>query len=336
MKLFCRLIAVLMIGCSSLFGQDNSRQALPYCYTQSSTAQQDNYIYDTGLMSQLGADNLYTSKDLPYKPSLEDDNQRAGIFQRINFKADYVSSGGGQESAAISKFSLQAVFGLPCPTRKSPLLLTPYFDVTCLSDTPEFSGLPTTLYRTGVDIAWMTELNDRWGIYVYITPSVSSDFKTSKNAFRLPGGVVATYKIDSQWKLTLGAGYTSYSSWPVTPICGLTWTPNDDWRFELLIPRPRICRRINSPFSQNRYWLYLGGEYGAGTWATANPALQDDLLSYRDLRACLGIEKDNRTFGRIDLNAEIGISFWRKLYYDNSPIEYCPNPGVFARIQLIY
>lgn len=266
----------------------------------------------------------------------ENDNTRPGVFQRLDFTADYISSGGGAQSLAMSKISLQAVFGFPCPSKESPLLITPYFESTFLSDTPADAALSSTLYRTGVNIAWVAQLTDRWGIYAYISPAISSDFRASDSAFRLPGGVVGTYKWNDKWTVTLGAAYTSYSSWPVSPICGLTWTPCSDWRFEFLIPRPRICHKMNSPWSQNRYWVYIGGEYGAGTWAVKDEFNNDDLLSYRDLRACLGIEKDNRTIGKLDFNAEIGVSFWRKLYYDNSPVEYCPNPGLFARFKILY
>lgn len=293
------------------------------------------------------------SRYIPAKPMVEDSRGRAGIFQKLTGKATYVSSGGGTSSLGLTTINLDLVLGVPFPARTSPLLLTPYFQADFMDFGNSFCTLPTSLYRTGVNVAWIKPINDQWGLFLFVSPCVSSDFHAKfDKAFRCPVGLIANWAIHPEWKLSLGIIYTDNDDWLFVPACGITWTPNELWKYELTVPRPRICRRIDDPFRQFRsvdaagaalqdaYWLYLAGEYQAGAWAVDAPeywgARYDDQLRYRDLRVMFGFERDRQRIGRIDFNAEIGVAFCRKLYFEDSPAVYHPKAAFVARLQALF
>ena len=291
------------------------------------------------------------SRLLPVKPMIEDKQGRNGIFQKITGKTTFVSSGGGVEGLGMTTINLDLVLGFPLPTRQSPLLLTPYFQADFMDYSAVYSGTPESLYRTGLNVAWMKQLNDRWGMFLFASPCVSSDFQADfDNAFRCPAGIIANWTINPAWKLSLGVIYTDNDDWLFVPACGVTWTPNDLWKWELTVPRPRICRRINDPFrncyfvrpgrNPSSYWVYLAGEYQGGTWAVEAKerwgARDDDRLQYRDLRIMFGIERDKKEPGRIDWNAEIGMAFCRKMYFEDLPTVFHPKTAFVARIQAVF
>ena len=303
--------------------------------------------------SPLESQSEPLSRFIPVKPMVDDSQGRAGIFQKLTGKATYVSSGGGASSLGLTTINLDLVLGFPFPSRTSPLLLTPYFQSDFMDFGNGYGTMPTSLYRAGVNVAWIKPINDQWGLFLFVSPCVSSDFHAKfDKAFRCPVGLIANWTMNPEWKLSLGVIYTDNDDWLFVPACGITWTPNELWKYELTVPRPRICRRIDDPFRQFRsagaagaafqdaYWLYLAGEYQGGTWAVDAPeywkAGSDDQLRYRDLRVMFGFERDRQRIGRVDFNAEIGVAFCRKLYFEDSPAVYHPKPAFVARLQALF
>ena len=65
--------------------------------------------------------------------------------------------------------------------------------------------------------------------------------------------------------------------------------PTEDTEFRLVFPAPRISHRIATVDGTN-YYLYLGGEFGGGTWAIRREDGRDDTVGYNDLRLLLGAE----------------------------------------------
>ena len=53
-------------------------------------------------------------------------------------------------------WALQSIFAVPCPTRNSPLVMTPGFDVQYLQG-PKYSDLPPRLYDGYVDFRWLSQ-----------------------------------------------------------------------------------------------------------------------------------------------------------------------------------
>src|SRR5262249_51876126 len=68
--------------------------------------------------------------------------QRAGMFQRISITTTYLPRFNDDNSVGFEDTEVYGVFGVPCPTRDSPLLIEPGTDFWVL-DAPGFNLPPT-------------------------------------------------------------------------------------------------------------------------------------------------------------------------------------------------
>ncbi len=260
---------------------------------------------------------------------------RNTFFQSVTGNAFILSPGSGAEALGIAHGAVSAMFAAPCPGNHGSFLISPTFCIDSLYEMPASLPMRSDLYRAGVTFTWMKDVNDFWRVLLFITPGYASDFKTnSSKAIRIPGGGMAIWTPTPQWQFQLGAMYTALDDWPIIPFLGAVWQPNENWKVDLLIPKPRICRRFelgsNGVFP---VWVYVAGEYWGGSWAVEIQN-RDDLVSYRDLRLVLGVERDRPAIGDLDFSAEIGLSFCRKLYFEDRPETYRSEPGFVGKIQL--
>jgi len=115
---------------------------------------------------------------------------RNGFFQRVLFDGTWLAAGGAN-GLGVDDLHLQAIFAAPCPTIKSPLVITPDFAVHFLQP-PANSGLPAQLYESSLQFRWLCQATPEWGIDLSLTPGVYSDFdQDSGQAFRLTGHAAA-------------------------------------------------------------------------------------------------------------------------------------------------
>ena len=214
--------------------------------------------------------------------------------KRRSSRASWLPRGGaGGDGFEFDSLELKTVLGLPCPTRAFPLLITPGFAVHFLNG-PNSVALPPEVYDAYTEFRWLGHLTPRWGFDVAVTPGVASDFRQdSGHAVRITGHGIAAWTLTPvpapptvpTLMLVLGADYLDRTDVPLLPVAGLVWTPNDDTKFELVFPQPKISRRVYwSGISKEdvQDWVYLGGELGGGTWAIRRADGQNDLLNYRD------------------------------------------------------
>jgi Domain of unknown function (DUF6268) len=247
--------------------------------------------------------------------------QRAGFFQRISATTTYVPRL-DDNSVGFEDTEIYGVFGVPCPTRDSPLLIEPGTDYWVV-DAPNFN-LPPTLHDDYLEFHWLGKLNDRWGADLMVTPGWHSDYQNANGsqAFRLESHAVIAYTWSPNLKIAVGAAYWGRLNANVVPAGGVIWTPNADTRFELITPKPRIAYRVECDPTYER-WVYLAGEFGGGQWAIEQTGGVDNILNYSDLRIMLGVEHKSLN---LSLNgfAEIGYVFDRQLQYQTGPDQNLP------------
>jgi hypothetical protein len=256
-------------------------------------------------------------------------NQRNGMFQTANFNTLWVLQNGSR-GLGMTELHLSAMFGLPAPTRESPLLLTPKFTTTFLDQ----ENWSETFYTTGLSIRWIRPLvKDKliadFGVSVYY----SGDFQVkSSKALRFPIHVAAAWQFNPRTKIVFGVIYSDRRDrYNVFPMAGLIWTPNEDVSVELLVPRMRIAQRIRWFGSlggeDQSDWLYGAFEFGSGSWGY-EPI--DNRVEYSDLRFLMGYERRTR-FG-LTLGLEVGYMFNRTLAFEHVGHRH-PSDSVFLRVR---
>jgi hypothetical protein len=262
---------------------------------------------------------------------------RPGIFQRLIAHQSWLASGGAEEFGWFH-WEVKSIWGLPLPDVQKPLVITPSFG-TYWVDGPELIDLPPRLYDVSLQIRWLPSVAPRWKIDLGLTPGLYGDFEfCDSSTFRLASHAVAVF----QWKPTLilsgGVAYLDREDVGLIPVAGVIWQLNERWILELLMPRPRINRRIDwgflsRPGAEN--WLYVVGEFGGGTWSVERAVTSlHDVVTYRDFRLLVGVEQ--RVPLELSWRLEAGYVFSRKLEYESSPVSLHPDDTVVIRMTLSY
>lgn len=265
---------------------------------------------------------------------------RQSFFQGINAEATWLPAF-GDDGLGMTRVRLGATAALPLPTKNRPLLISPSFGVDFLSlKEKDRFDVSKTLYGAGLNLLWMTPLGSKTLFTLGASPSWSSDFRQdSGDALRVPVNFGLTWLCNPRTRIMIGAAYLDRSDYPWIPFVGLTWTPTADWQVELGVPRTRISRRIAcdpAPGGSQRGgdWVYLGGDFGGGTWAVERGDGVNDILMYSDYRILVGFER--RRPGSLTWGFEIGCVFGREMEYDSGHGKFSPEETLFLRLRTSY
>lgn len=194
--------------------------------------------------------------------------------------------------------------------QRPPLAITPGLGVHYWSG-PQKLDLPSRVYDLYLDISWRPIDRERGGFAFGITPGIYGDFAhLDGNAFQLTGWGLGNYRFGPHWNLVGGVAVVRQLKSKLLPIGGFVWTPNEETRLEMLIPRPRFARRIRQG-EGGEMWCYVAGQFGGGAWSVADTPTDNVLVLYSDLRLILGIEAFN--FHGRDITLEAGYVFARDI-----------------------
>ena len=253
---------------------------------------------------------------------------RSGFFQRFRISGTRIDAGGA-DGLGISTLDTSLTVAVPLGSFENLLLITPGFEVDQLDGLTEIE-MPSRLYDAGLSFMWRKQFNDRWGSMVAVRPAVASDFRTNQDTIRITGRALATWQwVPERLSLVFGVVYLDRNDLPVLPGAGLIWTPNPDWRLDLIFPRPKLGRRLMFVPRQREDWVYLGGSLGGRTWAVErNPGVADQ-LTLRDYRLYFGWERIRD--GGSGWFVEGGYVFGRELEYEVSPFTRSIGDAVMIR-----
>ena len=198
-------------------------------------------------------------------------------------------------------------------TEHFPLLrLKPRFSAHYLSG-PKKTDMPGSLYDLALDISLFLPINQRWSFLGGISPSMFSDFEnTSSDAVRITGRALFFWKYSEALRLAGGMIYLDREDVSVLPAVGLTYTPSEDLKFDIMFPKPKVAYRYMHDRSMER-WIYLAGEFGGGSWAIDRASGLEDVATYSDYKLIVGIDhKESEMFSWF---AEAAYVFNRDLEY---------------------
>jgi len=277
------------------------------------------------LQSPANSDPAMDSAELP-------PGTRKGAFQKLVFSETWLASGASR-GFGVNDLELRMVLGFPFPTRQSPLLITPGFAVYYL-DGPRTPDLPPRICDAYTQFRWMHQFSPRWAIDAALTPGIFSDFQQgTDDGVRISGHGVAVWTCRPGLKILLGAAYLDREDLGLIPAGGIIWTPYEQLRYELIMPRPRIALRVSAA-GDIEDWAYLAGELGGGTWAVRRLDGANDLFTYRDWRIVLGIERKS-VYG-LDARLELAYVFGREVQYRSSTPDFTPADTVMLRGGVTY
>ena len=254
-------------------------------------------------------------------------NQKPGVLQRVSLTGTWLDRS-RLDDVGISELELYATFGVPMPTREAPLLITPGYEVRWL-DGPIAPDFPARLHDAYLGIRWLHQLNDCWGIDLAVSPGVHTDLgHWDDDAFRITGHAVASVAWAPPLKVVLGVVYLDRDDVNLLPAAGLIWTPSGTSRYEVLFPRPKIAWRLVCGDCVED-WLYLAGEFGGGSWSIERTGGTQDVVTMRDYRAILGLERTRDGGGGSRI--EVAWVFGRKVEFGSQSGDFAPDDTIMLR-----
>lgn len=266
-------------------------------------------------------------------------------------RMDYVwIPGTASNELGLDEVDLTAEFAIPfLRNPQTPLLVTPGFTfnfwngpVSPNPGPPPFvhGELPARSYDAYLNAAWNPQLSRIVSGELAFRVGVYSDFaNVNHESLRYQGYGYGLVALSPSFQLKAGVIYLDRFRYKLFPAGGIVWTPNDDVRFEILFPNPKLAIRLPG-YSTTEWWFYARGEYGGGSWTVdTDPLFGGGVtrVDYNDMRFALGL--DFKTVRGLNGLAEVGITFERELFYPDispAPFTFHPDPTVFVRGGLAY
>lgn len=206
---------------------------------------------------------------------------------------------------------------------------------TSIFNSPAGITLPNEVYNFTAELRWLIPLRPTWGVDLGLGAGSFSDLQgTFGQGFRVTGRMIFIKDLSPTWKLSFGALYLGRKNLPAMPLAGAIWTPSDDFKIEILIPRPRLMRRV-AMFGDKELWGYFGAEiFGGNTWAVSMPDGTQDTFIYKDNRLIAGyeIKAPSGLAGRV----EMGYVMSRHVSFSNSPTTLDPGGTLMLRTGFTY
>ena len=291
-------------------------------------------------------------------------------FKRFlqEIRMDYVwIPGTAANEFGVNDVDLTAEFAIPfLRNPQTPLLITPGFTfhwwngpvsqvyVPPAVPNPFFGPeLPPRAYSAYLNAAWNPQLTRVLSGELAFRAGVYTDFTQVINeSIRYQGYGYGLVALSPSFQLKAGVIYLDRNKIKLLPAGGVIWTPNDDVRFEILFPNPKLAVRLPG-YSTIEWWFYARGEYGGGAWTVEtqyemwdggawNPLSPLVEVDYNDFRFALGV--DFQTVRGLNGLFEVGVTFAREIYYRRLPdppgppfsFTFRPDPTVFVRGGLAY
>lgn len=230
-------------------------------------------------------------------------------LQEAYGEATWIAHSGGSDGLGWWSLDLRTKFEFP---RAPMLAITPRVGWHFL-DGPQVTDLPAQLYDASLETVVSLPLIENWFVQGAVSPSFFTDGdNTSSDALRLPARLLFFWRCTEHLTLSAGLAYLDREDLKFLPNAGLIYRPHDDFKLELMIPRPRVAWRISTDGTTDR-WAYIVGELGGGSWGVRRAAGFNDVATYGDYRAMLGWEQLEQT--GLDLRCEVGLVFSRSLEY---------------------
>ena len=159
-------------------------------------------------------------------------------------------------------------------------------------DRTDAIDLPSEIYETAVDFSLFLPFSEQWIFHAGIAPGLFTDFEnTSSDAFRMPARAVMIYQRSENLTFAFGVVYLDRDDVSTLPAVGVIWKPQQfpNLTFDIMFPKPKIRYQLVKT-DQIEKEIYLGGEFGGGTWAIQRRSGPNDVATYSELKLLVGFE----------------------------------------------
>ncbi len=197
-------------------------------------------------------------------------------------------------------------------------------------------GLPSDLFRFGMDFEMETPASGPFSVSLGVTPSINTDFNSDVwgDGFQLDARGILFMKLDQFWTLGLGVMYWDRVDSIILPYAGLIYR-DDYWEWQLMFPEAKVSLFLGNEAYWSK-WAYIRGEYHVeayGVETTYGGTSFDNKVQIADYRILGGFKMDG---GLYSWFFEGGWVFDRQVKFDKTVPGYDLNNGFIGQIGLRY
>jgi len=234
---------------------------------------------------------------------------------------------GVNELDTTATFALPFFMNSPANLNRAPLLITPGFGLQLwdgpASQSTDDADLPSSTYDVFLDTAWNPQFTPLFGAELGLRVGVYTNWDVFvTDSWRIMGRAIGTLNLTPTMQGKAGIIYLDRNQVKLLPAVGLTWTPNENSRYDIFFPAPKAMWRVGQ-WRNRSIWTYVAGEYGGGAWTfrrSEGPADgQITPFDYNDIRITLGGELTPPAQVGLAGFFEVGYVFYRQLFYVNGP-----------------
>lgn len=153
--------------------------------------------------------------------------------------------------------------------------------------------LPNTVNALTLNFQNDWKFADKWNLRLDVRPGLFSDLEDiNGDDFNAPLLIGISYRQSETLTWVAAMSIDAQRDIPIIGGLGVRWQFAEDWTLSLLLPKPTIDYQLNDATT-----LYVGGELMGGAYRvaedfgnrTGNPALNNEVVSYREIRAGAGV-----------------------------------------------
>jgi hypothetical protein len=257
------------------------------------------------------------------------------LLQEISFEYTYLYGKQSDPSQfGVNETEISATFAFPMfGNIETPLLVTPGFQPDWfqgpVGGPPSGPDLPPRVYAAYLDFAWFPKCNEWLGGELGLQPGIWTDFhNVDSDSIRILGRGLATVALSPQLDIRFGVIYLDRVDIKILPAGGFYYRPTPDWDMYLVFPNPKV-RKFMTAVGNTKWWWYVAGEYGGGSWTVEREAI-DDRIDYNDIRVIGGLEWETQT--HIRGHIEAGYVFDREIVFvSGDPGSFKPDDTLMLR-----
>lgn len=245
------------------------------------------------------------------------------VFERPRARQTYIYGRSKEQQLGINDIELATTLtfanflGTSQPLRTSPGFIFHYWNGPNTVANPGFD-LPPRAYSIFVSFDHLTNPANQIGLENSFTVGYYSDFENhSSDGIRLTGRALAWSRLNSYTIGKLGVEYFDRVHVKMLPAFGVYMTPTPDLKLDLLFPKSKLSHRIPN-LNDTEAWIYVGAEYGGGSWVIERMGGMDDQVDINDVRSYLGVEWMGPR--RVTGFFEVGYVFNREIRYRSDPL----------------
>jgi hypothetical protein len=177
--------------------------------------------------------------------------------------------------------------------------------------------------------------NNDIGAFIQMKPGIYTESDFDGAAFDVPItlGRIWVLQPDHLYLFTGATASFLRGRFPVIPIAGLIWEPNDQWKVLAMLPEPRVM------YSPNQNWdFWVGGELSGGSFRTDRDntivptrlnGAQVDYSEYRVGGGFVYSPSENISF---DLGG--GYAIQRRFNFERADEDFKADPAPYVRVAL--